>query len=153
LQQLKTPTPYDPDTAETLARTGNLYPFMAFGLGLNVDAQFQGTSSLPPAVIVDYMYGIAAYKLWKSQPDRDVHGVMESYHEQRYKGIPPRDDASKSDNQDDLDYVPDVAEAMDDLSLRGVTPEEAAIRRELEEQEASQGKVMEWMKTTDVGGL
>lgn len=58
-----------------------------------------------------------------------------------------------------------MANAMDELnsvlmSIQGITPQEAANRRkkqmeeeELKAQEASQEKVMEWMKTTDVSGL
>ena len=39
---------------------------LAFSLGLNVGAQFQATHSLPHPVILDYVYGIAAYNLWSS---------------------------------------------------------------------------------------
>ena len=58
-----------------------------------------------------------------------------------------------------------MATAMDDLNLvlmlvEGITPEEAAIRREkqreeeeLKAQEASRSKAIEWMKTMDLGSL
>lgn len=58
-----------------------------------------------------------------------------------------------------------MGNTMDELNLvlmllSGTTPEEVASRKEKEieeeeekAQEASQIKVMEWMKTTDVSGL
>ena len=47
---------------------------MVFASGVNVDAMFQSGSPLPPAVILDYMYGVAAYKCWGNRQD----GVVES---------------------------------------------------------------------------
>lgn len=59
----------------------------------------------------------------------------------------------------------EIGAAMDELNavlmyLEGITPQEAANRREkrMEEEElkaqaASRSKVMEWMKTTTVSGL
>lgn len=58
-----------------------------------------------------------------------------------------------------------MGNTMDELNLvlmhlQGTTPEEVASRKEKEieeeekkAQEASQSKVMDWMKTTDVSGL
>ncbi|KAN0130605.1 hypothetical protein V8E53_011579, partial [Lactarius tabidus] len=58
----------------------NLHPDFAYRYGrAHVDAQFhsseQGTLlPLPPAIILDYVYGVAAYRMWRS--DRDsVHDV------------------------------------------------------------------------------
>jgi hypothetical protein len=168
-----------------------LHPFVAFGCGLNVDAQFQdaqfqGRSSLPPPVILDYIYGVAAYKTWNSRrATLDIHGVMERYHQEQYQDIPPLlprtppddDDTffdifDDSDDPNDPDFVPDyldlegevMAKAMDDMNLaimlaEGVTMEEVGIRRkkkmeeeDLKVQEASRGKVTEWLETADVGG-
>jgi hypothetical protein len=162
---------------------------VAFTLGLSVDALFRSTNSLPPAIILDYVYGIAAYKQWNSRrPDKAVHRVMENYRKGHYINI-PAGPSDESDEVRDPAYVPgnlvdchdpdhppttssrytstrtgdEMAKAMDDLNaflmfVRGITPEEAAKRREkrmeeeeLKAQEASRSKVMEWMKTTDVG--
>jgi len=43
--------------------------------------------SLPPAIILDYVFGAAAYKLWKSNPDEN-HEKMRAYHEAHYQVTP-----------------------------------------------------------------
>jgi hypothetical protein len=194
------PPGYDLATATTYAGIGRLRHDVAFTLGLSVDALFRSTNSLPPAIILDYAYGIAAYKKWNSRrPDKAVHRVMENYRKGHYINIPAIEPSPPTDNyegpSDESDdkvrgptYVPgnpvdchdpdhppttssrytstrtgdEMAKAMDDLNaflmfVRGITPEEAAKRREkrmeeeeLKAQEASRSKVMEWMRTTDV---
>ncbi|KAH8981838.1 hypothetical protein EDB83DRAFT_2629735 [Lactarius deliciosus] len=82
LQQLKVPEDYSPATAAALGVMVNTVPvpaFTFFAVGSNLDALFQGTSnengtseqgtenSLPPHIILDYMYGVAAYKQWGRQ--------------------------------------------------------------------------------------
>ncbi|KAH8994530.1 hypothetical protein EDB92DRAFT_287366 [Lactarius akahatsu] len=82
LQQLKVPEDYSPATAAALEAMANTVPvpaFTFFAVGSNLDALFQGTSnesgtseqgtgnSLPPHIILDYMYGVAAYKQWGRQ--------------------------------------------------------------------------------------
>jgi hypothetical protein len=73
-----------------LATFTNIHPSAAFACGAHIDALFQGTKiSLPPAIILDYMYGVAAYKRWRSsQIDDEVHNIMKSYHREHYAGIP-----------------------------------------------------------------
>ncbi|KAH9050883.1 hypothetical protein EDB83DRAFT_2676602 [Lactarius deliciosus] len=201
LHRLKKPPGYDPTTAAILESAGRLRPDIAFKYGLNVDALFRSTDLLPPTVILDYVYGIAAYKQWNSKrDDKAVHGVIGAYHNKHYLDIPaaspsppagnyegPSDESD--DEAHDPTYVPgnlvdchdpdhppttssrytstrtgdEMAKAMDDLNavlmfVRGITPDEAAKRRErrmeeeeLKVQEASRSKVMEWMRTTDVG--
>jgi hypothetical protein len=170
----------DPVTLADLRDRRLLNPSAAFSYGAHMDAQFQGTGILlPPAIILDYLYGVAAYNCWKSrQGDDDVHAVMRSYRREHYADIPRMppsnddDDAHGPDPPTSLQRRPymsirrgDVmATAMDKLnsvlmSLQGITPQEAANRREkrmeeeeLRAQEASRRKVMEWMKTRGVGG-
>lgn len=125
--------------------TTNLDPAVAFTLGLNVDVLFQGTgSSLPPAVILDYVYGVAAYKQWKSR--HFVCDIMQNYHQEQLSPWMGHK----------------IAKAMDDMNLdlmlvQGITPQEAANRREkqkeekLKIQEVSQSKVTEWMEAMDIG--
>ncbi|KAI0256171.1 hypothetical protein BJV78DRAFT_1169751 [Lactifluus subvellereus] len=152
LQQLK-PRGDDPVALACLRDLGVLNPSAAFSCGAHMDAQFQGTGiPLPPAIILDYLYGIAAYSCWRSrQGDGDVHTVMKSYRREHYANIPPRMPPS---NDDDDAHGPDppaslqrrpymsirrgdvMATAMDKLnsvlmSLQGITPQEAANRREL----------------------
>ncbi|KAI9438933.1 hypothetical protein H4582DRAFT_2128507 [Lactarius indigo] len=201
LHRLAMPPGYDPVTAETIRSAGTLRHDVAFTLGLNVDALFGSTNSLPSVVILDYVYGIAAYKQWNSMRHRrTVHDVMGNYRKEHYINIPtieprtPSDSEELSNNSDndesrDPTYVPgnpvdchdpshppttssrytftrtgdEMAKAMDDvnaflMSVLEITPEEASKRREkrreeeeLKVQEASRSKVMEWMKTADVG--
>jgi hypothetical protein len=124
------------------------------------------------------MYGVAAYNHWKIEhSDNEVHNVMKSYHDNYYANIPAPPDRSSSNGNNSSPtslqqrhYMSTrrgniMANAMDELnsvlmSIQGITPQEAANRRkkqmeeeELKAQEASQEKVMEWMKTTDVSGL
>lgn len=87
LQHLKKPIG---DNPAVLATFTNIHPSAAFACGAHIDALFQGTKiSLPPAIILDYMYGVAAYKHWRSsQIDNEVHNIMKSYHREHYAGIP-----------------------------------------------------------------
>ncbi|KAK2467647.1 hypothetical protein APHAL10511_000502 [Amanita phalloides] len=119
----------------------------------------------PPSVILDFMYGVAAYKRWRPKGEG---GTVESY-KQRYVAFhnDTDDDGSpvEADDLSDGDYKPSdesssgqeaqdtFIEAMDDMRfflmyLSGISPEEAAMRKRLA-QEASR-KVTEWMKTVDV---
>ncbi|KAI0245803.1 hypothetical protein BJV78DRAFT_1277371 [Lactifluus subvellereus] len=162
LQQLKKPGTDDPALLATLAEMRELHPSIAFILGAHVNVQFQGTGILlPPAIILDYLYGVAAYNCWRSRQGGDeVHAVMKSYRREHYADIPPAGHQQRpymSIRRGDV-----MATAMDEMNsvlmfLQGITPQEAANRREkrmeeeLKAQEASQSKVMEWMKTRDVG--
>ncbi|KAH8994522.1 hypothetical protein EDB92DRAFT_1943833 [Lactarius akahatsu] len=196
LHRLKKPPGYDPARIAAIASTGSLHHDIAFTLGLNVDALFRSTDLLPAAIILDYVYGIAAYKQWNSKrDDKAFHGVIGYYRNELYVDNPAASPSPSTDNYEDEvhdptnvpgnlvdchdpDHVPttssryastrtgdEMAKAMDDLNavlmlVRGITPEEAAKRRErrmeeeeLKAQEASRSKVMEWMRTTDVGSL
>ena len=156
-----------------------------FGLGLSVDANFQGTDdTTPPIVLLNFLYGIAAYQCWQSRPGISI---IEKYFNDYYKKIPvppPRAPSSEGENsfseQDDSDKDPSYyppkgrrrpkgtqhtsarEKAMDDLGkismfIKGITPEDAAVRREkrLEEeeqkaQEAGRRKAMEWLDTNRI---
>jgi hypothetical protein len=157
----------------------NLSPLVAFHALQNVDALFQGEGvPLPDTVILDYLYGIAAYKAWRSI---DGLNQMEGYRDQHYVNIPPipsappdaaddTDATSVPDDDNDPDYVPTAGptgleETMDELNLvlmflHGITPEMAAERRQKEiereeglAQEASRSKVMEWRTSTEMYSL
>jgi hypothetical protein len=129
------------------------------------------------------MYGVAAYHRWQSPPSIGIIDKYFEDHYKNIPVPPPRARApsrereNSFDEQDDLEkdptyYPPNgrhrtkgrqhtsgMEKAMDDLHkifmfVRGITPEEAAIRREkrLEEeeqmaQEAGRRKVIEWMDT------
>jgi hypothetical protein len=141
----------------------NLHPDIAYRYGAaHVDAQFhsseQGTLlPLPPAIILDYVYGVAAYRMWRS--DRDsVHDVMSTYHREHYADIPPPPRRiSTGANQNRVDN--EMCKAMDDLNLflmrvNGINPQDLADKweKQMEEeervaQEKSRSKVMEWMRT------
>jgi hypothetical protein len=138
-------------------------PGTAFNALQNVDALFRGTRSsagLPSAVVLDYVYGIAAYKAWRSRRD-DGFDQMRAYHDEHYAQIPPSpptpssqdDDTDVTPGPDDLNdpnyeplpsrkrYTPTrrsgLEEAMDELNMflmhiHGITPEMAAERNQKE---------------------
>jgi hypothetical protein len=65
------------------------YPGIAFSLGANVDVLFEGDGNLPPStVILDYVYGVAAYKTWRSKRDGDFE-PMTRYCKEHYTDITP----------------------------------------------------------------
>jgi hypothetical protein len=85
-----------------------------FASGLNVDASFKG-SRHPSELILDYMYGVAAYNFWKTGKGDEA---MNNYYKEHYETLPARSPSPPSDNhtdnapeeQDnprDLDYSPD----------------------------------------------
>ncbi|KAH9965207.1 hypothetical protein BC827DRAFT_1382322 [Russula dissimulans] len=158
LHWLKKPQDYDPTLLETL-QNGGVGPATALALGANVDALFRGKGGLlPSTVILDYVYGVAAYQSWQSNRG-DVSNVMKAYRDKHYAQItplppPPPQDTDDTDDPDDPtgpDYHPpeprrqrytstrrdesDLAKAMDELNMvlmyiHGITPEVAAERRQ-----------------------
>jgi hypothetical protein len=172
------PDDYDHDNAQRLRSAprqqmesvpvrSNLYES-----GAPLDAKFR-TDSTPPIILLNFMYGVAAYKRWKTPPGE---GMLKAYFAGHYTATafpvpspraPSGESESSSDEQQDpkdSDYLPEdtttsMEEAMEEVSmvlmyLSGITPEEAAIRREkrLEEEEqmaeaAGRRKVMEWIDT------
>jgi len=193
LQQLKAPANFDPTRLSALLGM-SMPPNILFEAGANLDILFQGTGTPPPSVVIlDYMYGVAAFKCWGIEASRET---LRKYYESHYKvllavpnphsGDDGADDGDSGDGDDgddgddlsDADYDPnasqqyysstsrgtEMATAMDKLnaflmSLHGTSPEDAARRWEkrMEEkeqiaQQASRNKVMEWMRTVEVGG-
>ncbi|EDQ99804.1 uncharacterized protein LACBIDRAFT_334685 [Laccaria bicolor S238N-H82] len=125
------------------------------------DADMRGTGTpRPSTIILDYMYGVAAYRRWGG--GQEIKEVMQQRFMERYESIPipipdPQDfsddtDTSlESDNSRDLSYHPPVGrkqprkkdsdmspemlQAMDDLHvlsmlIKGTTPELMAAERE-----------------------
>ena len=78
------------------------------------DACIAGTGILPPStIILDYMYGVAAYRRWGS--GHDIKEVMQDRFTEFYKSIPippaslPSSDghsSPQSDDDDDKSYKP-----------------------------------------------
>jgi hypothetical protein len=156
---------------------GVVPPSVAVDLGANIDALFEGEGgSLSSTVILNYAYGIAAYKCWRS--NRGIVDVMDVYRQQNYAHIhTPEPDYSNdynSDSDPDESWTPDnspqiwrrrkvesvLVNTMDELNaffmgINGITPEEANKRREKDieqeeraAQEASRIKVMKWRVRT-----
>ena len=128
----------------------------------NVDALFRGTGvplpPLPSTVIIDYVYGVAAYNAWRSNRGGGLNQMeMEEYRNRHYTQIPPLpstppddiNDADVSSGPDDpnySEYKPTgytqtrrtvLEETMDELNMflmyiHGITPEMAAERRQKE---------------------
>jgi hypothetical protein len=146
-------------------------PKIAFDALRNVDAIFRGEGvALPSTFILDYLYGVAAYKAWGSRRG-DGYNQMRAYRDKYYVNIPPLpSSAAPDEDRKDLDYHPprkrpkrsDLEESMDELNMvlmyiHGITPEMAAERRQKEiereeraAEEASRSKVMEWKDHLDV---
>jgi hypothetical protein len=169
---LKEPENYDPISLVTLQAFESPLPptFMlgaAHSVGANVDVLFQDQGEgdpLPSTVILDYVYGVAAYQSWHSKHG-NVSTVMDAYREKHYARIPPLPLPSPGKRYTSTRRrdESDMAKAMDELNMvlmyvtRGITPEEAAERRQKEieqeeraAQEASRSKVMEWRERMDV---
>ena len=128
-------------------------PSMAHDALQNVDALFGGTGvSLPSTFILDYIYGIAAYKAWRSRRG-DGFNQMKAYRNEHYAQIPPPPSDPRKRH---TPRRSGLEETMDELNMvlmyiHGITPEMAAERRQKEiereeraAQEASRSKVMEW---------
>ena len=164
LQWIKKPEGYDPNMLKALqaVQNANVEPLssLAHGALQNVDALFRGEGvPLPSTVILDYLYGIAAYNAWRSKRG-DGFNQMEKYRNEHYAQIPPPappddiDDTDASgpdtDHPNDPDYKPPqrrkhytttrrsgLEETMDELnlffmSIYGITPEIADERRQKE---------------------
>jgi len=141
-------------------------PDVLFAVGANLDIQFLGTGTPPPSdVILDYMYGIAAFKCWGVEASREM---PQTYYDSHYKPVLPTpnphsgtdgvdDDGGSDCDPCDADYAPDasqqqyssvsrgveMAAAMDKsnayiMLLQGTSPEDAAKRWEKRMEEKEQ---------------
>jgi hypothetical protein len=164
LQWIKKPENFDPKKLEIVGVLQNAGmvppPDVAFLALQNVDALFGGIGvRLPSTVILDYIYGITAYKAWRSKRD-DGFDQMKAYRNEHYAQIPPPSPSPRK-------HYPStrrsgLEEAMDELNMflmyiHGITPEMAAERNQKEiereeqaAQEASRSKVMERRNHLDV---
>jgi hypothetical protein len=141
------------------------------------DAHFANSIQIspPPAILLDYMYGAAAYRRWGAGESMD--GLMQRRFVEYYKPIPllPRSPSSSEsgDSRDDdfeprtqpgrrrhrTDMSTEMLQAMDNILrlsmwLKGTTPEEVAAERErrreeeeLRAQKAGRVKVLEWLQS------
>lgn len=129
------------------------------------DARITGTGiSLPPNVLLDFVYGVAAYKHWGQQEigdelkDSDCYQSTSAASEPQVASDHPLefdDDENKQQGGKSL-RSDEMLQAMDDLLrlsmvIKGITPEmKAAQRKEQEEaavlhaKEDSQRKVQQW---------
>lgn len=147
------------------------------------DTIFSGTRvSLPPSILLDYMYGAAAYKHWGA--GKCIVEIMQNRFSAHYKSIPmpppsPTSSSSSSpgDDSGDGDFEPrprrrhyksgmstEMLQAMDGIHqlsmwVKGTTPEAMAAERqrreedeELRVQKAGQVKALEWLQS-DVRSL
>jgi hypothetical protein len=104
---------------------------MAYDALQNVDVLFRGEGVPPPfTVILDYLYGIAAYKAWRSKSD-DGFNQMRAYRSEHYAHIPPRprtppdgtdgtDVTSGPDDPNDSNYKPPPSHGNATLQQGGV---------------------------------
>jgi hypothetical protein len=127
------------------------------------DAQFAGTNiSLPPSILLDYMYGVAAYKRWGG--GQVINRAMQQRFAEHYQNIPippasppsSSDDGSENDDPNDPDYQRNtrprgryhrskmsdgMLRAMDDVLLlsrllKGQSPQSIAAEQQRQEEAA-----------------
>ena len=123
------------------------------------DAYMRGTGTpRPSTIILDYMYGVAAYRRWGS--GQEIKEIMERRFTECYKSIPPylSDDGDANLKSD---ISPEMLQAMDDIRalsmlLKGTTPELLAAEQqrraeaeELRAKEATKAKVQQWMQNSE----
>lgn len=70
-------------------------PAISFAAGLNVDAIFPSESSPPSTIILDYMYGVTAYKCWGSRGA--IQDLVENSHREHGEDTPISDDTGLND--------------------------------------------------------
>ena len=126
------------------------------------DARMTGTGiKPPPSILLDFMYGVAAYRLWCGGGGIDE--VMRKRFADRYQSIPPpvpelsdgSDDGSDHEDPHDGDYEPngrrrgkhhrsnmsdEMLRAMDNMLalsmfMKGTTPQAMAAERQRREEE------------------
>ncbi|KAG5640052.1 hypothetical protein DXG03_001515 [Asterophora parasitica] len=165
LQQLKKPQIYDHPYSLFLRTTVTLHetpPTIAFDFGANVDALFQGEGTpLPHPVILDYFYGLAAYKCWRIGGENgSVPEVLSNYREAHYTRFPSpvfepedsehntSDSGASRRHRSTRDYrstrrgESEILKVMDELNellmyASGTTPEAVAERnrKQMEQRE------------------
>jgi len=120
LQWIKKPENYNPKRLELIQAGLNAGidppPQWAHIALLNVDALFQGDGlRLPSTFILDFVYGIAAYKAWCSKPEDQGSNEMKmkTYHKEHYAKIEPRRPALPDDNLDDTDVPSEPEDPKD----------------------------------------
>ena len=121
------------ESYQAIQNAGIDTPVFAYGALQNVDALFQGEGvPLPSTVILDYIYGIAAYKAWHSKRG-DGSNQMKAYNE-HYARIPPPPPAPPDGTRT---RGSGLEETMDELNMfltyiHRIAPEMAAERRQKE---------------------
>ncbi|KAI0287355.1 hypothetical protein BC826DRAFT_1044781 [Russula brevipes] len=141
----------------------HLKPDISYRPQPDADAHLPDGDSSPPALILDFMYGAAAYRLWRSN---GVHESLLTYYSNHYKNL-LQHEPSQGPRAKNLSTTAaanhgtrisqGLLDAMDCLNTRlmmsyGVTPEGLAAQHQkqedekrLKEHETSRAKVMEWM--------
>ena len=124
------------------------------------DAHFANSIQIspPPDILLDYMYGAAAYQRWGAKDS--MGGLMQERFLEYFESVTlPLPSPSSSGDSHGSDMSPGMLQAMDRMNalsmlVKGITPEAMAAERErqLEEeelraQEAGRAKVLEWMQS------
>ena len=130
-----------------------------------LDACITGTGTpRPSTIILDYMYGVAAYRRWGS--GQEIKELMQERFTECYESIPmppapPHTSDDSYQRKRHSDMSPEMLQAMDDIHalsmlIKGTTPELMAAERqrraEAEEsraKEASKAKVQQWMQNSE----
>ncbi|KAI9458110.1 hypothetical protein F5148DRAFT_1151058 [Russula earlei] len=154
LQILKKPDNYDPIMLEANCRMGPVPPDRAFTCGANIDALFQGEGrSLLSTTILDYFYGIAAYKYWHSGVPTAIVEHRQNYHAQLAPALTyfPSSQEHKISRGDERC----IGQVMDEANTtlmwyRGIKQREAAKRKEKDVKQEERDKVIEWRSHLEI---
>ena len=116
LQHLREPANFDPNRLSALLGM-SMPPTILFPAGANLDIRFRGTGTpLPSDLILDYVYGIAAFKCWGIEGSREM---LQTYYESHYKPVLLTPNPH-SGVDDDADYAPDESQQQYSSISRGV---------------------------------
>ncbi|KAM6493156.1 hypothetical protein JOM56_011290 [Amanita muscaria] len=149
------PTPPNRTTLQQLQPPVPLFTFLN-------SLDFHSTGNLlPPTILLDYMYGVAAYNCWKVPA---IHPVVNQYFSDNYKSViplpPPQSEPSGSDtsamHRHHNSHRWGLEKAMKFLMMyiNGIIPQvldKMAGRGGEVAQEESQAKVEGWLQRFPVG--
>ncbi|KAI9507328.1 hypothetical protein F5148DRAFT_1205894 [Russula earlei] len=146
LHCLRRPDNYDPRRLEAYLQMGPVRPGTALGLANDADCR---CPSLPSTVILNYFYGIAAYKTWHSGVSTEIDKHRQKYHAQQ---LTPALTQGITGNYSEVEDPGDDDEGSEYLSSSQERPQQHRTSRwdEMPIGEDLGSRIMEWRDHVDV---